>query len=192
MDFNYDEWVQNIKRLQKNRENVPEDVLKTKYAKPYGELIQTIKKQTSAMVAWAAIPDNLPIIKNQEDQKDIEDITTRAQSIISLHGVMGTYKKIEHAIFSEYNPGMAVYIAGKIWNDIERDAYGPYWQKHCSLRKDGTEIYNDIVGMIWVSPDLWRNEEGTCFEVITWPPPKEMVEAVERRKNGDQDHRIQE
>jgi len=189
LDFNYDEWVQNIERLQKNREKVPEDVLKTKYAKPYEKLIQTLKEQTGAMIAWAAVPDNLPVL---DDQEDIEAIATRAQGIINLHRIMGTYKRIEHAVFSEYSPGQAFLMASKIRDEIERDAYGPYWEKHCNLRKDGTEIYNDIVGMIWISPDLWRNEEGTCFEFITWPPPKEMVEAVERRKNGDQDHRIQE
>ncbi len=194
--FDYGKWVENIGRLKKNRQNVPEDILRTKYAGPYNALLSEIRKQTREMILDCTL-SGFPIMKEWEDEefpedkKDVETIILKINSTFELARISGSMKRIHDAVFREYDPQKAMGIAGQIREDIEREAYLPYWQKHCSLQDEGRVIYNDLVGMEWASKNLWKATGEKWCAIITWPPPEEMIKKAEGRKDErDQKNRI--
>ena len=50
MEFSWGDYLGDIKKLRKNKENVPIEILKTKYAEPYNELLEKIRRETEKIL----------------------------------------------------------------------------------------------------------------------------------------------
>ena len=50
MEFSWGDYLEDIKKLRKNKENVPIEILKTKYAQPYNELLEKIRRETEKIL----------------------------------------------------------------------------------------------------------------------------------------------
>lgn len=189
-EFDYEKWVKDIERLKKNRQQVPEDVLKTRYAGPYNRLIKEIDAQTEAMTKWILFT-GLPVMVDWEDEefpedkKDVEVLITRICSTIELAKVSGETRRIRQAATSECNPDKAMELTERIRDAIEREAYMPYWHKHCSLQENGRVIYNDLIGMKWWKDNIWFGLDDRSFR-MAWPPPKAMIEERSREWQSEE------
>lgn len=195
-EFDYEKWKSDIEKLKKNRERVPEDILRTKYAKGYNRLLAEIREQTEAMTRHVLL-SGFPILKGwddpefPEDKKDVKDLIARITSIVNLAKISGTFKKIEFAASGECDPEAAMKLAWAVHETISREAYWSYWEKHCSLQENGTIIWNDLYGMRWMYDDIWIAINGRSFRQ-GWPPPKALIDELKggREKHGNKTNRI--
>ena len=98
-----------LTKLRKNRENVPAELLKTKYAAAYGQLCENIKAELRAMVV-----DDLPRIRIRED------LLADAAGVISMAYASGGHPRLlGQAAFKDMDPEKTVEAAGRAAADIE-------------------------------------------------------------------------
>lgn len=182
-EFDYEKWKSDIEKLKKNREHVPEDLLRTKYAKGYNKLLEEIREGTEAMVRYMLISGLLieadwdDSENNPDGKKAVDDLITRIESTINLAKIAGTFRRISYAATRDYDPEAAMELAESIRETIDREAYAPYWEKHCSLQENGTVIWNDLISMRWLKNNTWIALNERSWR-LAWPPPKKMVEAI--------------
>lgn len=156
MDFSMDEYRENVEKLRKNKEKVPLEILKTKFAKGYRDLVCRIKNQTEMLIILQ-ISAGMLILK--EDQCEIKEITNRIQKIIDQEKMIMI--KIGHLIFSEYDIDKAMELATeKIAYPCFREAYAPYFRKKCH-QEDGIFKCDLLPGMIWnPENEIWISPDG--------------------------------
>lgn len=157
MDFSMEEYRKNVEILRKNKENVPLELLKTKYAKGYGELVCRIKKQTETLIILQ-ISAGMLILK--EDLKEFQAVTSRIQEIINQEKM--AMKEIGRLIFSEYDIDKAMDMAAeKIAIPCFEEAYAPYFRSKCY--QEGETFTCDLLpGMKWNQEHrVWIGEDGS-------------------------------
>ena len=74
--FDVEKFVTNLGRLKRNRDNVPLEVLRTRYAKPYGELCREIDEDTEK--CWRAVCYGSMHI-DYSDQEGVSEMQARIQ-----------------------------------------------------------------------------------------------------------------
>lgn len=157
MDFSMEEYRKNVEILRKNKENVPLELLKTKYVKGYGDLVCRIKKQTEALVILQ-ISAGMRIFK--EDQEEFREVMNRIQSIIDKEKM--TMKEIGSLVFSEYDIEKAMdLVAERIALPCFEQAYAPYFQSKC--HQEGETFTCDLLpGMKWNQEHrVWIGQDGS-------------------------------
>ena len=88
-----------IETLRKNREAVPLDVLKSKYAKAYNELIKSITEGTERILKHYAYEG----VRVRVD--DLEHVVDKFDRLISECGLS---KRLSNMIFKDYNLAAAI------------------------------------------------------------------------------------
>lgn len=91
--------------LRRNKENVPLETLKTKYRKPYEQLIQSIQSMTREILQDVALK-GLQIEHAQANQKYVEINTAIRES--------GIMKKASHAAFIQQDADLVLEYAGQL------------------------------------------------------------------------------
>lgn len=169
-----------LQKLRKNRENVPLLILKTKYAKPYNELLEKIQFQTKEIIMRYLFSG---MLVDADDEEDFQVFFKASQSILDAEAEAGTLKEIGLAVYLEYDIDKALDIAvRKIRPKILYDAYAPYWLKHCISHEDGG-IWNDLIDMMWNNEcGMWINSEKSEGRLML-PPTEELIKE-ERTKYG--------
>ena len=102
MELDLKKLEQDIATLRKNRENVPLELLKTKYKKPYAKLKEEIRAQFEIYMKELSLlgilkigPDMTP-----EEQKEME---AGIQKIIDEETAAGHLRECTKAVFYEFN-----------------------------------------------------------------------------------------
>lgn len=172
MDFKWEEYREKIAKLQNNREKVPLNDLKTKYRKAYTALINDIKDQSEYLLLdfiFGGMPFDM---SEKEEWKAFID---RAKACLKEADVARAIRKISRAIFQDYDPDKALEIAAEaICPKIRRQAYAPYWVKHCRPGDDG-EIWNDLIQMRWDPEDkIWEAPDRLSWRFML-PPTMELI-----------------
>ena len=143
MEFDVAEYEKLVQKLRKNRENVPERVLKTKYAKAYKALKEDVKTMTQLMLQDLLFPWPISADRDPEELMLQDGYRKRGQEIVDQATRTGIMKKISRKVFQEYDIFGAADIASESMAELIRlKAYGPYFQKHCW--EDGGLIHTDL------------------------------------------------
>lgn len=174
MDFDLSELEKNLEKLRKNKENVPVELLRTKYAKSYAKLCEKIRTEMQAVLHVFVI-GGVPFAKN--DREGVRAYLRKCQEIIDEENRAGNFEGMNRVLFTEYSWEKAIQEILPVYSRIREEAYGPYWRKHCLRRLDpeanAPGIYNDLIGMWW-DPErgLWVRHSDGAFSIM-FPPGKE-------------------
>lgn len=165
MNFTMQEYLDNIKVLKRNKENVPKEILETKYAKPYNKLKETIRHQAEE-VTKEVITSGMRIMKNdnQEAQKLVDNI----QKIIDEK--KEARKEIGRLIFKEFKAMEAMNLAAeKIGEPCWEEAYAPYFRSKCHSQ-DGIITCDLLPGMKWNEEcGVWISDDNRSFTLMMSP-----------------------
>ena len=182
MEFSWEDYLEDIKKLRKNKEGVPIEILKTKYAQPYNELLEKIRRETEKIL-FQFLFGGILIRKDEPEERDA--FFRRAQAVIDEERAAGTFREIAKAVFDEYDAEKAIGVAAeKLHPRIWLEAYPEYWLKHCVTENDRS-IWNNLIQMRWNSDlQVWESENGASV-MLMLPPTEELIEK-ERRKYVNQ------
>lgn len=116
MDF-IQEIENKINTYKKNRENVPLEVLKSKHAKAYNQLIEDIEHGTELIIAHYAY-EGIRINKD-----DIKTFVPKLDAALEADGLT---KRVSHLVFKEYNLQGAIEEAKKYRQTVAEKIYQEY------------------------------------------------------------------
>jgi hypothetical protein len=177
-----------VGQLKKNRENVPLETLRTKYRKPYRELLDKISRLAEKIYREVA-GEGIVMMTN-----DSEVLVRQIQQAVDEQE-----ESVSNAIFKEYDVEKFLRIAQAlhttVWN-----LWIPYWQTHCCLYAvpecfeepyPQPRIYNDLTkeflideeNCIWEKHPEWESEKRT---IITAGACHVLVEAMKEKESKDE------
>ena len=151
-----------IEKYRKNRENVPLETLKTKYAVPYNKLIEDIKAELKSIAVQ--FPPWLEGRKiRKEYTEEICEIFNR------LYEAGGYSKKLGTAAFKNRDAPEAIRIANEIAAAFQQEVEAYTTTKACLYatqpcwnpeNPERPKIYNDLLRMFWDEErQAWREPE---------------------------------
>lgn len=129
---------QDIATLRKNRENVPLELLKTKYKKPYAKLKEEIRAQFEIYMKHIIV---LGILKTGPDLTGAkaESMVNQIQKIIDEEKAAGHQKEVTHAVFEEFNLAKAENLACGYYTDPESSMKHTHRTGWSTSTRDRTE-----------------------------------------------------
>lgn len=168
---------QDIATLRKNRENVPLELLKTKYKKPYAKLKEEIRAQFEIYMKHIIV---LGILKTGPDLTGAkaESMVDQIQKIIDEEKAAGHQKEVTHAVFEEFNLAKAENLACGYYTDrVKYEAYAPYWLEHIHQEPDGKVTSDLLPGMTWhPEAGVWVSFSEPSFTLMM-PPTQAEIDA---------------
>ena len=168
---------QDIATLRKNRENVPLELLKTKYKKPYAKLKEEIRAQFEIYVKHLIM---LGILKTGPDLTGAkaQSMVDQIQKIIDEEKAAGHQKEVTHAVFEEFNLAKAENLACGYYTDrVKYEAYAPYWLEHIHQGPDGKVTSDLLPGMTWhPEAGVWVSFSEPSFTLMM-PPTQAGIDA---------------
>lgn len=168
---------QDIATLRKNRENVPLELLKTKYKKPYAKLKEEIRAQFEIYMKHIIV---LGILKTGPDLTGAKakSMVDQIQKIIDEEKAAGHQKEVTHAVFEEFNLAKAENLACGYYTDrVKYEAYAPYWLEHIHQEPDGKVTSDLLPGMTWhPEAGVWVSFSEPSFTLMM-PPTRAEIDA---------------
>lgn len=168
---------QDIATLRKNRENVPLELLKTKYKKPYAKLKEEIRAQFEIYMKHIIV---LGILKTGPDLTGAKakSMVDQIQKIIDEEKAAGHQKEVTHAVFEEFNLAKAENLACGYYTDrVKYEAYAPYWLEHIHQGPDGKVTSDLLPGMTWhPEAGVWVSFSEPSFTLMM-PPTQAEIDA---------------
>ncbi|WP_313151874.1 hypothetical protein [Lacrimispora sp.] len=104
-----------LDRLKRNKENIPLELLTTKYQKSYDQLKEKLRSMTKGILQDIVLSD-LQIEQTQADQKYIE-----INAAIRKSGIL---EKISHAVFRQQDADLVIEYAGQLREIVHRIVKG--------------------------------------------------------------------
>ena len=168
-------------RLKKNREKVPLEQLRTRYADAYNALVAEVQ----AGADWyAAAYISLLVSHFPRHPKDAAGNEWLDRKIAAIRAEEekpgGRVERYRAALLERLDLKEYEQLVWEIYNRLEVEAFDPYWQRHNRWigPPDRRWIYNDITGKYWwpnkeqfpTSGGCWINRDYTGHD--TWFPPK--------------------
>lgn len=114
-EVNLCEYRSLLDRLKRNKENVPPELLTTKYRKSYDQLTQKIRSMSRGILQDEVLK-GLRIERAQADQKYIEINTAIRES--------GILEKVSHAVFRQQDADQVLEYAGQLRDMVHRIVKG--------------------------------------------------------------------
>ena len=168
---------QDIATLRKNRENVPLELLKTKYKKPYAKLKEEIRAQFEIYMKHLIM---LGILKTGPDLTGAkaQSMVDQIQKIIDEEKAAGHQKEVTRAVFEEFNLTKAENLACGYYTDrVKYEAYAPYWLEHIHQEPDGKVTSDLLPGMTWhPEAGVWVSFSEPSFTLMM-PPTQAGIDA---------------
>lgn len=115
MDMELNEYRSLLERLKRNKENVPLELLTTKYQKSYGQLKENIQAMTRGILQDMVLGD-LRIERSQAREK-YEEINTAIRE-------SGILEKVSHAVFRQYDVDQVLENASQLQEIVHRIVKG--------------------------------------------------------------------
>ena len=168
---------QDIATLRKNRENVPLELLKTKYKKPYAKLKEEIRAQLEIYLKELTLLGILKIGPDLTPEKQ-KEMAEKIQSIIDEGVAAGYVKEISHAVFEEFDLKKAENIAcGYFTSRVQYEIYAPYWLQHIHQEENGRYTSDLLQGMTWHPENggVWVDFSEPSFTLMM-PPTQEEID----------------
>lgn len=163
-----------LETLKKNDENVPEELLKTKYKKPYRELKDSIK-EVADQISGRRIRQDIVIKNDDAGQVLIKQI----QEMLEEKRRAGTGKELGRTLYKEYSVEKFLQVVEEIriavWN-----LWIPYWQGFCCIYATPEnweepfpppKIYNELTDEflvdeeknLWQKRPEWKSDQATII-----------------------------
>lgn len=182
-----------LETLKKNDENVPKELLQTKYKKPYRELKDSIK-EVADRISGNRLREGIVIKTDEAGQVLIGQI----QMILNQKRDAGAGKELGRTLYKEYSLEKFLQAVEEIriaiWN-----LWIPYLQKHCCLyaapecfEENGPppKIYNDLTKEflvdqernIWEKKPEWETENRM---IITAGACHLLAEGLKNKEEAD-------
>lgn len=188
MKCTWQEFTEKLRIYRKNRENVPLQELKTKYAKGYNKLVSDLYEMAAEILREVISNGMLTMTCDTVERKELAD---RINQIIDSEGKAGVGKELRKAIFQEYNPEKMLDIA------VERlhlpawyQAYAPYWVSKCKKGPDNVIRCELLPEYHWdESCQIWIKEKNGAWEFTAMLPP--TMEMVKEQEEEAKCHRTQ-
>lgn len=184
-----------LETLKKNDENVPKELLQTKYKKPYRELKDSIK-EVADRISGHRLREGIVIKADEAGQVLMKQI----QAMLDEKRNAGAGKELGRALYKEYSLEKFLQaveeIRVEIWN-----LWIPYWQQHCCLYaapecfdENGPppKIYNDLTEEflvdqernIWEKKPEWESEKKMIITAGACHILAEGLKNKEEQNNG--------
>lgn len=184
-----------LETLKKNDENVPKELLQTKYKKPYRELKDNIK-EVADRISGKRLREGIVIRNDEAGQVLLNQI----QAMLEEKRRAGANKELGRILYKEYSLEKFLQAVEEIriavWN-----LWIPYWQQHCCLYaapecfdEDGPipKIYNDLTGEflvdqernIWEKKPEWESEKRMIITAGACHILAEGLKNKEEQDNG--------
>lgn len=144
-----------LEKLRKNKENVPLEVLKTKYKDAYEKLIKTIKTEGQALIESIAAKPPEWLAGQKVRQEDADEIVKIFNGIYDEGGYA---KKIGTALYKHYSAGEARQLAEEVSRKYQEALLGLFNSKTCLYTTAENwdpenpvtpRIYNTLVDKFW-------------------------------------------
>ncbi len=144
-----------LEKYRKNRENVPLEVLQTKYKDAYEKLKAEIKTETQALTRPIAMKMP-PWLEGQPIKQEYAE--EMAGAFNQLYEAGGYAKKIGQALYKHYSITEALQIAGEVNGEYQEALLKIFHQKTCLYTTAENwdpenpvtpRIYNDLVDKFW-------------------------------------------
>lgn len=157
----YDQFMELHQRLIRNRQQVPLEILKTKYAAAYGKITKELAELADwyATCYWEAL--DFPL-----HPKDVEGNKVLQQAIQKIHEEEkrpgGRYDRYRKALIDNLSMDDYLQLVWEIYDRCEKEAFTPYWNRHCRWTgpPENRWIYNDIFRKFWWQP---KNGSASCW-----------------------------
>ncbi len=167
-----------FKKLQHNREKIPLEQLRTRYAKAYNTLIAEL--QADADWFAARYLEVLAFPRHPEDKEGNAWVEKRIAAIMKEERQLGgRVERYRAALTENLDRPAFEQLVWEIYDRLLREAFDPYWQCHCRwVGEPGNRwIYNDIFKKFWYRPErrgggkagFWINQDYTG-EDSRFPP----------------------
>ena len=184
-----------LETLKKNDENVPKELLKTKYKKPYRELKESIK-EVADRISGRRIRQDIVIQNDEAGQVLIKQI----QEMLEEKRRAGAGKELGRTLYKEYSVEKFLQVVEEIriavWN-----LWIPYWQQHCCLYATEEnwqepypppKIYNDLTDEflvdeeqnVWEEKPEWKSEQRMIITAGACHILAEGLRNKEEQDNG--------
>lgn len=188
MKCTWQQFTEKLRIYRKNRENVPLQELKTKYAKGYNKLVSDLYEMAAEILREVISDGMLTMTCDTAERKELAD---RINQIIDSEGKVGVGKELRKAIFQEYDPEKFLDIA------VERlhlpawyQAYAPYWVSKCKKGPDNVIRCELLPEYHWdESCQIWIKEKNGTWEFTAMLPP--TMEMVKEQEEEAKCHRTQ-
>lgn len=178
MELDLKKLEQDIATLRKNRENVPLELLKTKYKKPYAKLKEEIRAQFEIYLKELSLLGILKMGPDMTSEKQ-KEMAAGIQKIIDEETAAGHLRECTHAVFEEFDLKKAEnLICGYFTERIKHEVYAPYWLQHVSKDPEGRYITDLLPGMKW-HPEgggVWVDFSEPSFTLML-PPTQAEIDA---------------
>lgn len=171
--FDVEKFVTNLGRLKRNRDNVPLEVLRTRYAKPYGELCREIDEDTEK--CWRAVCYGSMHI-DYSDQEGVAEMQARIEGIVEAERARGSFRRLHDIAHEEQSfERILEHIGSEIFPRIWFDGYGPYWLRH--VTRDGASFRCSLLGDGWHWMEAWGSwaDKDENAVTIMLPPTEELI-----------------
>lgn len=177
MELDLKKLNQDIETLRKNRKNVPLELLKTKYKKPYAKLKEEIRAQFEIYMKHIIM---LGILKTGPDLTGMKakSMADQIQKVIDEEKEAGHQKEVTRAAFEEFNLVKAGNLACGYYTDrVKYEAYAPYWLERIHQESDGKVTSDLLPGMTW-QPEagVWVSILDPSFTLMM-PPTQAEIDA---------------
>ena len=142
-----------FKKLKANREKVPLEILRTKYAAPYEATVKAVLEGAD----WFA-DEYIRVLdfpRHPADKAGNEWLQRKIDAIIKQEAKPGgLVEQYRAALIDRLDRDEYETLVWKRYDRLLREAFDPYWRRHCK-RLDSGWIYNRIFKKFW-----WPKTEG--------------------------------
>lgn len=154
-------------KLKRNREQVSLEQLQTRYAASYRALVAEVLKSADWFINTYIDKLSFPIDPN--DKAGNQWLKERILAIwMQEESPGGRVEQCRAALIGRLDMDAFKQLVWEIYDRLEREAFDPYWQRHCR-RSDSGWIYNDIFKKFWYAPErqgenkagFWINSDYT-------------------------------
>ncbi len=168
----YTELQAKLDQLKTNREKVPIETLKTRYQKPYTQLLESIKAMAQEILSAEAYT-GMPILKS-----DGAEVLARIQRAVdSENQPGGIMRQISTALFKHYSTEEFKRLVGQMKDRIRKE-WEPYRDAHMGLYAaqecfeepyPAPRIYNTLTDEFevdgrWEKHPEWKTEHRLIIE----------------------------
>ena len=191
MESTWQKFIEKLRIYRKNKENVPLEELRTKYAKGYKKLISDLHEM-SAEILGEFVIGGMKILP--EDQPKVGgEIIKAVSAIVEERKQAGVMDRIEKAIFQNYDAEEMLNIAAReIWNPAWYQVYDPYWISKCKRDADGRIQCELLPDFQWdENCQVWvKVEKGAWTFSIMLPPTIELVRREQEEISNEKQRKI--
>lgn len=171
-----DEFEIKFAKLKSNREQVPLELLTTKYAKGYNALVKWLED----FAAWFAdeYANSLALKEAENDESGIDWVRKKIETIRDEERKPGgLYQRIRDSLINDLDFDEFLMNTWRLYDRLEKEAWDPYQQRFNRwIGPPGNRwIYNSLFNAYWLPKDgyddggYWINQDSS-YARMGYPP----------------------